>query len=139
MMFDLSSVVMLASIACIAALFWQFRRLGERAQMHAMHYCKQQKLQYLDIARQRGSFRITRRGPVWLSTFTFGFSSDREHRYEGLLTFQNTRLVDVTMPVYRTPQSATPEQQPPPSANMGAQKATQGSTKSYYESDSYHH
>lgn len=138
-MFDLTSVVMLASIACIAALFWQFRRLGERAQMYAMHYCKQHKLQYLDIARQRGSFRITRSGPVWLSGFTFGFSSDREHRYEGQLTFENTRLVNVTMPVYRTPDTPSPEQQPPPAADAGAQQATQRSAKSYYENDSYHH
>lgn len=101
-MFDLHSVLGLAAIATIAGLFWQFRRLGERAQAHAQHYCKQHKLQYLDIARQHGKFRLSRRGPVWQTEFTFGFSSDREHRYEGTLIYANTRLQRVDMPVYRT-------------------------------------
>lgn len=138
-MFDLSSVVMLAGIACIAALFWQFRRLSERAQLYATQYCKQHQLQYLDIARHRGSFRISRRGPVWLTEFSFGFSSDREHRYEGQLTFANTRLVDVTMPVYRVPGEASPEQQSPPSTPAGSTSKPQRASKSYYDNDSYYH
>ncbi|MCC5879420.1 MAG: DUF3301 domain-containing protein [Idiomarina sp.] len=129
-MFDLSSVIMLAGIACIAALFWQYRRLGERAQLYAAQYCKQHKLQYLDIARHRDSFRISRRGPVWTTQFNFGFSSDREHRYEGQLSFANARLVDVIMPVYRAP-----DETPAASTQQRARPAS--GTGSYYENDTY--
>lgn len=102
-MFDLSSIVWLAGISIVVTLFWQFRRLGERAQAYAQHYCKQHQLQYLDIARQQGSFKLTRQGPIWQTTFCFGFSSDKESRYEGHLVFANARLIKVQMPVYRVP------------------------------------
>lgn len=113
-MFDLSSVLLLAGISVVVALFWQFRRLGERAQSYAQHYCKQHQLQYLDIARHSGNFILHRRGPVWKTTFSFGFSSDKEHRYEGQLIFANTRLVEVKMPVYRVPEDPQDPVRPPP-------------------------
>lgn len=115
-MFDLSSILWLAGISVVAILFWQFRRLGERAQAYAQHYCKQHQLQYLDIARQRGSFKFNQQGPVWQTTFCFGFSSDKESRYEGHLIFANARLIKVEMPVYRVLEEANAQpQRPPPS------------------------
>lgn len=101
-MFDLSTVMMLAAVACIAGLFWQFRQLGEQAQRYAIHYCKQNQLQYLDIALYQMRLRLGRRGPYWHSRYRFGFSSDHESRYEGELQFSNRRLLKIEMPVYRT-------------------------------------
>lgn len=132
-MFDLSTVMLLAFISVIVALFWQFRRLGERAQSYALNYCKQHQLQYLDIARQRGSLKISKRGPLWQTTFSFGFSSDRENRYEGELVFANTQLVKVHMPVYRVPESEAP---PSPSS---AQHASSAPPTDYRPNDWYRH
>lgn len=133
-MFDLSTVILLALISSIAAVFWQFRRLGERAQSYAQHYCKQHQLQYLDLARQHGRFTMGKRGPVWQTAFSFGFSSDRENRYEGELIFANTQLVKVSLPVYRVPDSE---------ASAGTTSTTQhsasGPSTDYRPTDWYRH
>ena len=132
-MLNLSTVILLAFICTLAALFWQFRRLSERAQRYAQQYCKQHQLQYLDIARQRGSLKINKRGPVWQTSFSFGFSSDRENRYEGELVFANTQLVTVSMPVYRMPESelASP-------ANTATQGGASKAAADYRPNDWYH-
>lgn len=133
-MFDLSTIVVLAFICAVAALFWQFRRLGERAQRYASQYCKQHQLQYLDIARQSGSLKISKRGPLWQTTFSFGFSSDRENRYEGELIFANTHLVKVSMPVYRVPDSETAS-----GATPSTQHGASTSSNDYRPNDWYQH
>lgn len=131
-MFDLTSVMLIALLSTIAALFWQIRQLGELAQQHAERYCRQHQLQYLDIARQRNRLSFSRgesgqRGPYWRTEFCFGFSSDREHRYEGTLVMANRRLLQIKTPVYRTTDDFT-------QASIQPQTPL---SKSYIEPDHY--
>lgn len=111
-MFDLTNVILIAAIAFIAGLFWQLRQLGEQAQRVAKNYCKQQQLQFLDVALLNVRLKFNRRGPYWNSRYQFGFSSDQENRYEGVLEFNNRRLAQVHMPVYRTFEQPDPYREP---------------------------
>ncbi|MGX5914357.1 DUF3301 domain-containing protein [Aliidiomarina sp. Khilg15.8] len=119
-MFDLSSVLLLALIAVIAMLFWQWRQQNEFAHAHAARYCKQEGLQLLDIARIRGRLVWTKRGLAWRADFILGFSSDGQSRYEGTLRLLNLRLQGIDMPVFREPTNTSAE------------------PKNYHEPSSYH-
>lgn len=126
-MFDLKSVIILTIVFSIAALFWRFRKSGEAAEAHAQRYCKQHGLQFLDIANRKTRLAL-KQGPCWYSEFTFGFSSDRESRYEAIMKFRNGRLTDVEVPPYRTLAEED-------IAEFSCAKKAPG--KSYYQHDTY--
>lgn len=114
-MFDLTTIILIVLLCFIAATFWHIRQLGELAQQHAQRYCSQQQLQFLDIARQQLRLSLGRKelkslGIYWRTEYSFGFSSDREHRYEGVLVMANRRLLHIETPVYRTTHDTQHEQ-----------------------------
>lgn len=106
-MFNLLDVVLLLGLFLAGALFWNWRRQDEWARQHAAFVCKQNQIQLLDVARANG--RPTFQGGLaWRAQFHFGFSSDGESRYEGLLTLHNLRLEAVQLPPHRMPEPSTP-------------------------------
>ncbi|MEC9320366.1 MAG: DUF3301 domain-containing protein, partial [Pseudomonadota bacterium] len=48
-MITLFDVLLFLLLLCVAWLFWQHRRQTEHAYQHALWYCKQQRLQMLDL------------------------------------------------------------------------------------------
>lgn len=84
---------------------WYFvflRKLAERAKLIAQQHCKQQNLQFLEIARTSSKLRFSKRdGLHWLSVFEFDFSGDGESKYTGKLILRNSRLENVDLPAYR--------------------------------------
>ncbi|WP_322407340.1 DUF3301 domain-containing protein [Idiomarina sp. PL1-037] len=100
---NLLDVIVLLALATAIWVFWQHRQQSESAQKHALFYCKQQGLQFLDIRREDTRWSFKGSQPGWRSTFKMGFSSDGETRYEGDLTLHNQRLVGVELPPFRIP------------------------------------
>ncbi len=99
----LSDAIVLLCVALVIVLFWQGRRQAEYARRYAQQYCKQNQLQFLDIAWKRGRIAKIGRHIGWLSDYEFAFSSDGESRYEGNISLINLRLRDVSTPPYRLP------------------------------------
>lgn len=103
---NLTDLVLLLLLLVVVVLFWNWRRQEEQARHHAQRVCQQHELQLLDLARQSGRL-VLHRGPAWRAEFSFGFSSDGETRYEGVLTLHNLQLADVALPAHRV--NAPPE------------------------------
>ncbi|MGM0480627.1 MAG: DUF3301 domain-containing protein [Pseudomonadota bacterium] len=100
MLFD---VLLLLLIALFVWVFWQHRQQSESAYRHAARYCKQQRLQLLDVRRDTTRWSFKGRQPGWRATFKMGFSSDGETRYEGDLELHNQQLIGVQLPPFRDP------------------------------------
>lgn len=99
----LIDAILLIGVGFIGLLFWQGRRQAEQARRYVENYCKQQQLQFLDIAWLGGRPAKLKRLIGWQSKYEFGFSSDGESRYTGHVTLLNLRLVDITTPPHRVP------------------------------------
>lgn len=102
----LSDAILLLAIGFGFFLFWQGRRQAEQARRYIEQYCKQQQLQFLDMAWQSGKIAKRQRYIGWLSHYEFAFSSDGESRYHGQATLLNMRLVEITTPPYRLPETS---------------------------------
>ena len=100
---NLLDVIVFLVLLLAVWVFWQHRQQSESAQKHAIYYCKQQGLQFLDIRRDKTHWSFKGSQPGWRSTFKLGFSSDGETRYEGDLTLHNQRLIGVELPPCRVP------------------------------------
>ena len=100
---SLLDVIIFLVLLLAVWVFWQHRQQSESAQKHAVYYCKQQGLQFLDIRRDKTRWSFKGSQPGWRSTFKLGFSSDGETRYEGDLTLHNQKLVGVELPPCRMP------------------------------------
>ena len=100
---NLLDVIVFLDLLLAVLVFWQHRQQSESAQKHAIYYCKQQGLQFLDIRRDKTHWSFKGSQPGWRSTFKLGFSSDGETRYEGDLTLHNQRLIGVELPPFRVP------------------------------------
>ncbi|ASG66016.1 hypothetical protein CEW91_07600 [Idiomarina piscisalsi] len=100
---NLLDVIIFLVLLLAVWVFWQHRQQSESAQKHAVYYCKQQGLQFLDIRRDKTRWSFKGNQPGWRSTFKLGFSSDGETRYEGDLTLHNQKLVGVELPPFRMP------------------------------------
>ncbi|RUO44367.1 DUF3301 domain-containing protein [Aliidiomarina taiwanensis] len=107
-MFNLYDVLVLFVFIGICAAFWQWRQQDETARTYAQHLCKKHELQLLDIARKSGR-PSWQNGLGWLARYEFGFSSDREKRYEASLTLFNLRLQEHHIPPHRTPNEPAPQ------------------------------
>lgn len=82
--------------------FWSLRKIEEMAVKHANHYCEQQQLQFIALARLGVRFRFNKRlGPHLLTNFALEFSSDGESSYTGELTMKGLKLDRVELPPYR--------------------------------------
>ena len=102
-MTDALQYVILLLIACLGAwLFWSWRKQEEFAKRQIQHICKQASLQFLDVARHSGKVSF-KHGLQWQAEFVFGFSSDGETRYEGVVTLLNFHLKDYQLPPHRLP------------------------------------
>ncbi|RWU12314.1 DUF3301 domain-containing protein [Pseudidiomarina gelatinasegens] len=99
----LADAIALLLVGFVVLIFWQGRRQAEQARRYVEQYCKQQQLQFLDIAWQGGRPAKLQRHLGWLSRYEFGFSSDGESRYNGQATLLNMRLVEITTPPHRVP------------------------------------
>ena len=101
----LGDAILLLAVALAFVLFWQGRRQAEQARRYIERYCKQQQLQFLDMAWQGGKIAKYQRYIGWLSRYEFAFSSDGESRYIGQAKLLNMRLVEITTPPYRLPET----------------------------------
>ena len=102
-MITLFDVLLFLLLLCVIWLFWQHRRQTEHAYQHALWYCKQQRLQMLDLEKVSTRWSFKGRHPGWRSRFVMGFSSDCTSRYEGTLTLHNSQLIAVDLPPFREP------------------------------------
>ncbi len=126
-MFNLTDLLLLFGFIAVCGAFWQWRQQDEAARTYAQQLCKRHELQLLDIARKRGR-PSWQHGLGWLAVFQFGFSSDRELRYEGRLELFNLRLKDTYIPPHRTPTELPEERVAPcaqPHMNMSYGKRPQ--------------
>lgn len=102
MKFSLDSFLLLTLIG-LAIGFWFWKKQDEFARVYAQQICKQQGLQFLDIARKK-SYPNFKFGISWYAHYQFGFSSDAESRYEGYIELSNLRLAKRHLPAYRIPE-----------------------------------
>ncbi|OUR61247.1 hypothetical protein A9Q74_10030 [Colwellia sp. 39_35_sub15_T18] len=84
---------------------WYFiylRKLSEAARRHAKHYCEQNKLQFIAIARRSSRLTFTKQhGLIWLSLFDVEFSGDGESSNNATLTLFGLKLDNIDIPPYR--------------------------------------
>lgn len=113
-MFNLYDLLILFAFLAVCAAFWQWRQQDETARTYAQQLCKKHGLQLLDIARKSGRLSW-QNGPGWIARYQFGFSSDREKRYEASLQLFNLRLTEHHIPPHRAPAEPAAEQPPPAS------------------------
>lgn len=125
-MFNLYDLILLFAFLGICAAFWQWRQQDETARRYAQQLCKKHGLQLLDIARKSGRLSW-QNGPGWIARYQFGFSSDREKRYEASLELFNLRLKEHHIPPHRAPAE-------PPTQQCSAARETY-SSMSYGQPD----
>lgn len=94
------NIILLLIAAMGGWLFWSWRKQEEYAKRHILQLCKRESLQFLDVARAHGKFGWYH-GLVWKAEFTFGFSSDGETRYEGIIYMTNLKCATYSLPPYR--------------------------------------
>lgn len=84
---------------------WYFiylRQVSESGKKHAQQYCKQEKLQFIAIARRYTRLSFSKRNGLYMkSAFDFEFSGDGESSYQGAVLLKGVKLDSVDMPAYR--------------------------------------
>ncbi|ART79637.1 DUF3301 domain-containing protein [Oceanisphaera avium] len=89
----------LVGLFLFGAIYWQFRRQSEFAQLWLTRYCQQQDFQLLSVYRYRFMWK---KGRV-LTQFRFEFSHDGLQHNEGKLWLHHLRVLKVELPILREP------------------------------------
>ncbi|MGJ8691193.1 MAG: DUF3301 domain-containing protein [Thalassotalea sp.] len=89
----------------VLVIFWYFiylRKVAEMGKYHAQQYCKQENLQFIDVARRSSKLRFNKQfGIHWLSDFDFEFSGDGESKYKAEIIMRGLKLENIDVPPYR--------------------------------------
>lgn len=101
MYYSLTDILFLLLMIVIIAQFWRIRAISEAANRFVNHYCEQQNLQFISIARSRTRVGIVRGKPDWKTQFTFEFSGNGEDKYQGVVEMEGLREVSTIVPPYR--------------------------------------
>lgn len=98
----MENIYYLLLFCLICWYFIYLRKLAEAAKRHAEHYCEQNKLQFIAIARRSSRLTFTKQqGLIWLSLFDVEFSGDGESSNSATLTLFGLRLDNIDIPPYR--------------------------------------
>ncbi|MBL0709943.1 MAG: DUF3301 domain-containing protein [Colwellia sp.] len=98
----MENIYYLLFFCLICWYFIYLRKLAEAARKHANHYCDQNNLQFIAIARRSSRLVFTKQhGLIWLSLFDVEFSGDGESNNNATLTLFGLKLDNVKIPPYR--------------------------------------
>ncbi|NVK54006.1 MAG: DUF3301 domain-containing protein [Alteromonadaceae bacterium] len=98
---NLFDVLLLVVLCAGAAFFWRIRTISEYASQYLKHYCEQQRLQLVSVARQSTRPMIYRGKLDWRSNFVFEFSSTGDDCYQGKLQLNGLTVVKTETPPHR--------------------------------------
>ncbi|MCW8834247.1 MAG: DUF3301 domain-containing protein [Colwellia sp.] len=98
----MENIYYLLLFCLICWYFIYLRKIAEAARKHAKHYCDQNSLQFIAIARRSSRLTFTKRhGLNWLSLFDIEFSGDGESSNNATLTLYGLALENIEIPPYR--------------------------------------
>lgn len=99
---SLYEIIALLVLALIVWLFWQTRSMAELAKHTANQHCEKLGLQLLSIARTELKPSRNSKGHFcWQALFQFEFSSDGESFYNGFITINDNKVINIETPAYR--------------------------------------
>jgi hypothetical protein len=93
--FDLETVWLLMLVGGVFGLFWQSRKMAERARMAGTQYCKTHHLQLLSIAMSTWSFSI-KSGPKITLLFDLNYSADGLTSKKGEIVVVNGKIEQIS-------------------------------------------
>ncbi|QTH64407.1 DUF3301 domain-containing protein [Psychrosphaera ytuae] len=94
-MFDLQSVWLLMLIAMVMWLFWQTRKVAERARIAGKQYCQQHHLQLLSIAMSDWTVSV-KSGLVVKVFFDLNYSADGLTAKKGEIIIANGKVEQIS-------------------------------------------
>lgn len=94
-MFDLQSVWLLMVIAIVAWLFWQSRKVAERARVAGKQYCQQHHLQLLSIALSNWRLSL-KKGLEIKAYFDLNYSADGLTAKKGEIIISNGKVEQIS-------------------------------------------
>ena len=94
-MFDLQTVWLLMFVGGVFGIFWQSRKLAERARYAGEQYCKTHHLQLLSIAMSDWTFRFTN-GVQLEVLFDLNYSADGLSAKKGEIKFINGKVEQIS-------------------------------------------
>ncbi|XQW86165.1 DUF3301 domain-containing protein [Thalassotalea piscium] len=98
----MENIYFLLIFCLICWYFIYLRKVAETARAHAKQYCDKENLQFIAIARLSNKLNFTRQsGLHWITKFEFEFSGDGVSQYQGIVTLQGYKLLDIFLPPYR--------------------------------------
>ena len=97
----LGSIIWLLVIIAVVAQFWVLRGISEGAQRFLHHYCQQNQLQLLSIARAKSRPVLYKGKLVWKNEFQFEFSGNGEDASQGTMIMMGYKVLTVDTPAYR--------------------------------------
>ncbi|GAB2992190.1 DUF3301 domain-containing protein [Psychrosphaera aestuarii] len=94
-MFDLQTVWLLMFVGGIFALFWQSRKVAERARLAGSQYCKTHHLQLLSIAMADWNISFSK-GLKVVMTFDLNYSADGLTSKKGEIKIVNGKVEQIS-------------------------------------------
>lgn len=98
---NLFDLVLFLTILVAIFMFWRFRAMAEKANLHIIDYCERQNLQLLSVARRTTKLSSYKGKLDLQSEFSFEFSGNGEDSYVGILTMAGLNIIDLYTPAYR--------------------------------------
>lgn len=97
----LGNLILIVLIVVVGILFWRTRAMAEKANDYLAHYCEQQGIQLISVARKNLKIGTNKGKLDWRATFNFEFSGNREDKYTGSLQMIGLSVVSVDLPPFR--------------------------------------
>ena len=94
-MFDLQTVWLLMLVAGVFGLFWQSRKIAERARVVGTQYCKTHHLQLLSIAMSNWNVSV-KAGLKFTVTFDLNYSADGLTAKKGEIQIVNGKVEQIS-------------------------------------------
>ncbi|MDC8830393.1 DUF3301 domain-containing protein [Alteromonas gilva] len=98
---NLFDVVLLVALFAAGTFFWRIRSISEYASQYLKHYCEQQNLQLISVARKTTKPMVYRGKLDWRSDFIFEFSATGDDCYQGFITMNGRTVVKTELPPHR--------------------------------------